>query len=164
MRPLLLGIGFSLAAALLGCKRGSQPVLKDTESRVFSAKCSAQGACELSQKSGPGQGLPVSLSVRGRLIAVCPGSVGDPPAAVAECRPLLCESDNECPPGQGLAHGTCVNGLCIEPSRDVTADDSVLLCLSGTGLGRSSPVQVERFALGLNCGTPCKVPRTCRQP
>jgi hypothetical protein len=39
-----------------------------------------------------------------------------------------------------------------------------MLCLSGTGLGRETPAQIERYALALNCGSPCKIPAPCAQP
>ncbi len=156
MRALTLFFVFlSLAVS---CNREREREMKDTEGRVFSAKCNGDG-CQLKQQSGPGDGK-VSVASRGRLVAVCPETEG----TAGMCRPLVCTTDGDCPPGQGLEHGTCVNALCIEPSHEVTPDDSVMLCLAGTGLGRNAPEQVERFALGLNCGSPCKVPRTCRQP
>ena len=82
----------------------------------------------------------------------------------AQCRPLVCQDDKDCPPAHGLGHGTCVNGLCTEPANAISAADAVLLCLAGTGWGKGSPEQVERYALALNCGTPCKIPSPCRQP
>jgi hypothetical protein len=39
-----------------------------------------------------------------------------------------------------------------------------MLCLAGTGLGRETPAQVERYALALNCGNPCRIPTPCAQP
>ena len=39
-----------------------------------------------------------------------------------------------------------------------------MLCLSGTGLGRETPRQIERYALALNCGKPCPCPRLVRSP
>jgi hypothetical protein len=39
-----------------------------------------------------------------------------------------------------------------------------MLCLAGSGLGSEQARQVERYALGMNCGAPCKVPAPCRQP
>jgi hypothetical protein len=152
-------VALVLAGVLAGCNRGSEISLTDTEGRKFAAKCNGEGHCELARTAGPGQDSTFSLVASGRLLAVCGAE-----ASAAECRPLVCSGDGACPPAQGLQHGTCVNGLCVEPSHELTTDDSVMLCLAGTGLGKSSPAQVERFALGLNCGSPCKVPRTCRQP
>jgi len=150
-------------ASSLGCSRGGELTLSDTEARRFAAKCSGEGQCELTQQEGP-HGGPVNLVARGRLMAVCPTSEGGGQVSAGDCRPLVCSGDASCPPAKGLDHGTCVNGLCVEPSHELGPDDSVMLCMAGTGLGRSAPAQVERFALGLNCGTPCRVPRTCRQP
>jgi hypothetical protein len=152
-----------VSCAIFGCKKGGELSLSDTEGRRFKATCPAAKACELHQTAGP-DGGPVSVVTRGRLIAVCPNGDAGVSVAAGECRPLVCNSDDGCPAAEGLEHGTCINGLCVEPSRELNTDDSVMLCLSGTGLGRGAPAQVERFALGLNCGTPCRVPRTCRQP
>ena len=151
-----------VGCAAFGCKKGGEIALADTEGRQFKARCSSESGCELTQTAGP-QGGAVSVARRGRLIAVCPATEAGVPAA-GECRPLVCSDDDGCPSAEGLDHGTCINGLCVEPSRELNVDDSVMLCLAGTGLGRRAPAQVERFALGLNCGTPCRVPRTCRQP
>ena len=151
-----------VSCAIFACKKGSDLTLSDTEGRRFQAKCGGEGSCELTQTAGPDAGA-VSLAARGRLIAACPASDGGSVAA-GDSRPLVCSSDDGCPPAQGLDHGTCINSLCVEPSHELNTDDSVMLCLAGTGLGRSAPAQVERFALGLNCGSPCRVPRTCRQP
>jgi hypothetical protein len=38
-----------------------------------------------------------------------------------------------------------------------------MLCLAGTGLGHAEAKQVERYALGLNCGAPCVVPKPCER-
>jgi hypothetical protein len=154
---ILAGLG------LWGCKSERKLSLEDAEGRHFSAVCPPEAACTLTQTKGPG-GQPVSLLARGRLIAVCPSSDAGAEPASGECRALMCADDDACPPSEGLDHGTCVNGLCVEPAHELIADDSVMLCLAGTGLGRSTPEQVERFALGLNCGSPCRVARICRQP
>jgi hypothetical protein len=53
-----------------------------------------------------------------------------------------------------LAHGTCIDGLCTEPANGIGVADAVMLCLAGTGWGRDSPVQVDRYALAMNCGSP----------
>jgi hypothetical protein len=39
-----------------------------------------------------------------------------------------------------------------------------MLCLAGTGKPGNTPLQVQRYAMALNCGSPCKVPAPCRQP
>jgi hypothetical protein len=161
--PVLLLVA-TMTTSFMGCRRVSDRTLRDTEGRSFGARCDREGQCELSETSGSGRALPRIVTL-GRLMAFCPPVAGEaeaPPAG--ECRALVCESDADCPPGHGLRDGTCVNGLCIDPAGQLDSDDSVALCLAGTGLGRSSAVQVERYALGLNCGHPCKVPSTCRQP
>jgi len=76
----------------------------------------------------------------------------------------VCSGDANCPPAHGSKDGHCVNGLCVEPSGELNTDDAVMLCLAGTGLGKDSPEQVSRFAMALNCGSPCKIPAVCRQP
>ena len=154
----------TMTTAFIGCRRVSDRTLRDTEGRSFSARCDRDGQCELSETSGSGEPAPRIVTL-GRLLAFCPATASDadaPPAG--ECRALVCEADGDCPPGHGLRDGACVNHLCIDPAGELDRDDSIALCLAGTGLGRTSPTQVERFALGLNCGTPCKVPSTCRQP
>ncbi|MGC4066120.1 MAG: hypothetical protein QM784_16030 [Polyangiaceae bacterium] len=91
-----------------------------------------------------------------------PLPLGQAPA-LPQCRPLTCEGDAECPPAEGLDHGVCINHLCTEPSHAVHTEDAVLMCLAGTGTEPQTPLQAERFALGLNCGTPCQIPKVCRQ-
>ena len=119
---------------------------------------------ELVLSGAPEASNRFELRRTGRLVAACPKLAVSAGAAVTQCRPLVCQADSQCPPAHGLKQGTCVNGLCIEPSQDLIADDAIMLCLSGTGAGYASPPQVERFALGLNCGKPCRVPTPCRQP
>jgi hypothetical protein len=154
-------------AATPGCRRISQRSLTDTEGRTFSAECDREGQCKLARKSGD----PVSpdksdlaLHSPGLIVAMCDVPEGGEPSAAADCRPLVCQDDSACPPSHGIKDGTCANGLCIEPSNSLNVDDAVMLCLAGTGLGRSAPGQVDRYAMALNCGTPCKVPAPCRQP
>jgi hypothetical protein len=96
---------------------------------------------------------------------VCPDS--DSPH-LGDCRALACAADSDCPPTSGGAPrattGTCVGSLCVEPSHELGAEDAIFLCLAGTGLGHERADQVTRYALALNCGTPCRVPAPCRQP
>ena len=103
-----------------------------------------------------------------RLVAVCDVKAGSsasqapPPDA---CRPIVCESDENCPMlADGVVRATCLGKLCVEPVAKIRTADAIMLCLAGTGLGRSTGQQAERYALGLNCGSPCKVPTACRQP
>jgi hypothetical protein len=80
---------------------------------------------------------------------------------LADCRPLICSNDGECPPVHGLETGACVGSLCVNPANSLIAEDAVMLCLAGTGVGHEKPAQVERYALALNCGEPCAVPAPC---
>ena len=143
----------------LGCSRDERS-FRDTEGQRYTARCGDQG-CTLSVP--PAASAAASLRATGRIVGVCrhAGTRTDTPA---QCRPLVCQGDKDCPPAHGLEHGTCVNGLCTEPANTLSSDDAVMLCLSGTGWGQGSPTQVERYALALNCGTPCKIPTPCRQP
>lgn len=156
-----------LVTSLVDCKSVSERGLLDTEGRHFTAKCERSGECALAQVTGvkrtDGKSA-LSLTRTGRLVGMCdviPGQASDTPA---DCRALVCQSDADCPPGHGLKDGQCLNALCTDPAQTLTTSDSVMLCLAGSGLGNEQPRQVERYALGLNCGNPCKVPAPCRQP
>jgi len=152
---------------LAGCKSTSERELVDTEHRHFSAKCQRNGECVLSQTSGdrhPGDKSALALARLGRLVGVCDVVSGHGPDTPADCRALVCQSDSDCPPSHGLKDGQCLNGLCTDPAQALAPEDAVMLCLAGSGLGSEQPHQVERYALGLNCGTPCKVPAPCRKP
>jgi len=162
-----------LALALLtspaACKNTSERQLMDTERRHFYAKCQRSGECELRQTSGDkrtGNKTALSLSRAGRLVGMCDVAAGSSsgPESPGDCRALVCQSDADCPPAHDLKDGVCLNSLCVDPAQALVPNDSVMLCLAGTGLGNEQPRQIERYALGLNCGTPCKVPALCRQP
>jgi hypothetical protein len=148
----------------------------DTEGRSFEVVCAQPGKCEVLSSLPP---KPSSAAVDGarpgfvlhhvsRLYAICEVWLqGSQSFSVnpADCRAIACQTDADCPPVKGLEQGSCGNQLCIEPSGAVTTEDAVLLCLAGTGPpGASNTRQIERFALGSNCGNPCKVPTVCRQP
>jgi len=164
---LTLGLLLSVASSVAGCKRSSERQLVDTERRHFTAKCERSGECVLNQTAGdrrPGNKTAFTLVRVGRLVGICdvlPGHAAETPA---DCRALVCQSDADCPPGHGLKDGQCLNALCTDPSQTLVPEDSVMLCLAGSGLGNEQARQIERYALGLNCGTPCKVPAPCRQP
>lgn len=171
--------GWAVTAAclvvLVSCSRSRRLELRDTEGRLFSASCARGAACEIVPKGGPtstdlhgapahASPLHASLRSKGRLIAVCGQPAGMDPPEARDCRALVCAKSDDCPPAEGMFRGTCVNGWCIEPSHSISSDDAVFLCLAGTGLGRDSPKQLERYALAINCGEPCRVPAVCRQP
>jgi hypothetical protein len=62
-----------------------------------------------------------------------------------------------------MKEGQCVHGRCSDPAEAISVQDAILLCLAGTGTGRETPAQIERYALALNCGTPCRIPAPCQQ-
>jgi len=167
MRPRPFRPLFVALLLLDGCSRLSERTLTDTEGRAISAKCERDGKCSLTQTAGVtrGEGKDhLLLSEAGRLIGICDVTPGGTPDTPADCRALVCHEDSDCPPGHGMKNGQCLNGLCADPAQALSASDSVMLCLAGSGLGRATPRQVERFALGLNCGSPCRIPAPCRQP
>ncbi len=152
---------------LCGCKSVSEREIADTEGRRFSAKCERSGECSLAQVSGSKRTddkTALTFTHTGRLVGICDVVPGHGPDTPADCRALVCQGDADCPPSHGLKNGQCMNALCTDPAQTLIPPDSVMLCLAGSGLGNDQARQVERYALGLNCGTPCKVPAPCRQP
>ncbi|MEB2312524.1 MAG: hypothetical protein OZ921_09065 [Sorangiineae bacterium] len=161
---LIAAAGCALVGAA-SCREKPELVLRDTEGRAFRTECNGSGQCQLEQTSGPaappGKSVAV-LRARASLVGVCDVASGSSEPERGDCRALLCERDEGCPPAHDLSHGSCIGGYCSEPSHELGVDDAVMLCLAGTGLGRASPEQVERYALALNCGSPCRVPTPCR--
>jgi hypothetical protein len=164
-------------AVFASCRGGNALTLRDSEGRSFLCQRTGDRVYALTQKSGPGaqpasDGEPTKiraapvfrLQSTGRVVGVCGPVDSGGELAPSDCRPVVCESDRDCPASEGLSSGVCINQLCVEPSHAVNSDDAVMLCLAGTGLLPRTATQVERLALGLNCGTPCRVPRPCRQP
>lgn len=148
-------------ALQLGCRGAVDIEVKDTEGRRAKVHCDPKKGCSVAAPAGSGEKLTVSSP--GRLVGLCvPGPNGQ--ITPSECRALTCNSDDDCPPAHGLDRGSCINSLCVEPAGTLSTTDAVMLCLAGTGLGRSSRIQVERYAMALNCGSPCIVPQVCRQP
>lgn len=156
----------ALLLLAVGCQKSGTRLLRDTEGRKFEATCTGQGSCTFSQKSGPQRiEKPTQALLSGsRLVGICDVKEGAPLEAPFDCRPLNCQSDADCPPLHGMKDGQCLNGHCSDPAEALGVQDSIMLCLSGTGLGRETPAQIERYALALNCGTPCKIPAPCAQP
>jgi hypothetical protein len=156
----------ALLLATTACHKGTERHLADTENREFLAQCSIDGICAVTA-AGEAKSLSagsMSLRATGRIVGICgPLAAGTSPSA-SDCRPLVCESKEQCPSAQGMTEGVCIGGLCREPSGAINSDDAVMLCLAGTGTGPRTAQQIERLALGLNCGSPCVVPGPCRQP
>jgi hypothetical protein len=160
--PLVLSLFFT------SCGTSPKQTLVDSEQRRFSAQCGKDGSCVVTGTSTtePANGdaepkLTYALRETGRVVGICGPSRAGSTSAISDCRPLICQSDADCPPAQGLTHGVCINQLCTEPSHTIISEDAVLLCLAGTGTTPKTPLQVERLALGLNCGTPCQIPKPC---
>jgi hypothetical protein len=150
----------------VGCHKSGPRLLRDTEGRSFEATCTGQGPCKFSQKSGPVriEKPAQTLMLGSRLVGICDVKEGEGPQYPFDCRPLNCHFDAECPPLHGMKDGQCLNGHCSDPAEAIGVQDSIMLCLSGTGLGRETPAQIERYALALNCGSPCKIPAPCPPP
>ena len=166
-RPVVVILAGAVVALLGGCQTRAEWALRDTEGREFSARCESGKACVLKQTAGapaPGGQPAAVLRSPGRLVGVCTAAEGAEPQNPADCRALACTGDDACPPAQGMKRGQCVNGLCTEPSHPIGVADAVMLCLAGTGVGRETARQVERYAMALNCGDPCRIPSPCRQP
>lgn len=149
-----------------GCDKSAGGVdLVDTEGRRFKMSCE-QSPCELRRISGKPSSpakTDIELQTSGRVVGICDVAPQADPEP-GDCRALVCQADRDCPPLHGLEQGSCVNKLCIAPENELVSADAVLLCLAGTGLGRDAPKQVERYAMAMNCGRPCRVPAPCRQP
>jgi len=167
MMRRLLGLSTVVGVFLtLGCQKGSSRLLKDTEGRSFEATCPEKGACKFKQKSGlkradkPAQ----ALLLGSRLVGLCDVAGDEQPQSPSDCRPLNCTTDAECPPLHDMKDGQCLHGRCSDPAEAISVQDSIMLCLAGSGLGRETPAQIERYALALNCGTPCSIPAPCQQP
>lgn len=177
-RSAVVAAAMTLALwALSACDKPSQYTLTDTEQRRFDLQCDKAKGCTIvsaSVEPAPTSSPPSNdakpahaLHRASRLYAACDvwkqGSSWT--INIADCRPLACETDEQCPPVEGLTKGLCLNGLCIEPTGSISRDDAVLLCLAGTGRPQAdSARQIERYAIGSNCASPCTVPTVCRQP
>ncbi len=160
--PAALALLFTLGA----CQGQAQRTLRDSEGRSFRATCERRAPCRLEQLSGPVQTdkPALTLHTQSRLVGVCDVKAGAEVEGSYDCRALTCVEDQDCPPLHGMKDGQCLNGRCSDPALPLAQADAVMLCLAGTGLGRSSPQQIERYALALNCGSPCQVPAPCAQP
>ena len=163
------GIRLGGSAAVLwllvsACKQKQELVVTDSEGRQFAVDCRAEAeTCTLTQTAGPkAEATRPVLEARGHIVGVCDRR-DDAPPHPADCRPLVCARDGDCPPIQGPASQSCIDRHCVDPAQPIGSSDSVMLCLAGLGLGHEKREQIERYALGLNCGTPCVVPAPCRK-
>jgi hypothetical protein len=154
------------ALLLFCCQSGGPRTLRDSEGRIFAATCKEGAPCKIEQKSGPKRAdKPAQALLTGsRLVGLCDVREGGEPAGPFDCRPIDCAEDRDCPPLHGMKDGQCLNRRCSDPAQPIGAPDAVMLCLAGSGLGRETPQQIERYALALNCGSPCRVPAPCQQP
>jgi hypothetical protein len=155
----------ALTIVLGACDSTEAIELADTEGRRFQATCD-KGQCRFQRSSAAAvapEKTEVVLNSSGRVVGICDVAPSNSPQ-IEDCRALICQHDRSCPPQHGLETGHCLNGVCINPEQSLSPSDAVLLCLAGTGLGRKAPKQVERFAMALNCGDPCRIPAPCRQP
>src|SRR5688500_715843 len=93
----------AMLLALLGCQKAPRQ-LRDSEGRTFHATCTPEGNCKLAQQSGPKRpDKPAQTLLRGgRLVGICDVTDGEAPAGPHDCRPLGCESDQDCPPAHGM--------------------------------------------------------------
>jgi hypothetical protein len=155
-----------LALLGLGCEGKGARLIKDSEGRSFEATCPKEKPCQFAQKSGPQrvEKPEQALLLGSRLVGICDVATGQPPQGPYDCRPLTCHADADCPPLHGMKDGQCLNHHCSDAAEAVGVQDAIMLCLAGTGLGRESAEQIERYALALNCGQPCTVPKPCQQP
>jgi len=153
-----------MLSVVAGCEETLDVQLRDTEGRVFAAKCDEEDNCALTQKSGPQWpgATHFRLESPGRLIGVCSVESPDETTVGSECRALECNKNSECPPIFGMKYGSCISGLCGDARHEVNSRDAVLLCLAGLGVGDSSKGQLDRYALAVNCGSPCTIPKMCR--
>ena len=165
LRRLIALSTVAILLLLFGCQRRGPRLIKDTEGRTFEATCPENAACKFEQKSGPRRiEKPTQALLTGsRLVGICDVTSESAPDSPFDCRPLNCQTDAECPPLHGMKDGQCLHGRCSDPAEAISVQDSVMLCLAGTGFGRETPAQIERYALALNCGTPCTVPAPCQQ-
>lgn len=166
LSPLARMSTLAVLFLLSGCNKGGPRVVRDSEGRTFEATCTANAPCKFSQKSGPQrvEKQTQTLMIGSRLVGICDVKEGAPPENPSDCRPLSCASDHDCPPLHGMKDGQCLNKRCSDPAEAISVQDSIMLCLAGTGLGRETPEQVERYAMAINCGSPCKIPAPCQQP
>lgn len=163
VRKSVLGLLGTLASMSvnLACNRGSDLTVRDSEGRNF--RVHAEGALPPHIELSPTPSGKFVLRFESRIVGACAAAESGAIESTADCRPIVCDTDSECPRDKsGVV--ACMKGLCVVEAHPIDVSDAAMLCLSGTGVGHDIPEQVERFALAQNCGNPCQVPTACRQP
>jgi hypothetical protein len=159
---LVVAVVQLLSLGATSCERAPPVAATDTEGRSFKITCPPEKSCEVAADA-PDRPAPTVLRATGRVVGVCP-RVDDPSRFhPGDCRALVCARDAQCPHPEGARAGACIGGFCVDPSHPIGSEDAIMLCLAGTGFGHDSPLQVQRFALALSCGSPCRIPKPCRQ-
>lgn len=159
--------GFLVGRALLGaafmcsCNAPHSLAVKDSEGRRFTASYSSDGTWRLAAAARPSTDTesPFELTHEGRVVGVCE----KPDHNAYDCRPLRCQAADDCPRAPDLG-SDCSHGYCVDPAREFTRDDIIMLCMAGTGTGHDLAPQRERYARALESGTPPHVPAGCPAP
>lgn len=139
---------------------GCESEIKDTEGRHFRFDCQ-KAECTLTELDAKGNEKGTSPYVpraTARILAGCPVE-----GTGFECRPLVCDSSSVCS-RLGGPDFVCEKGLCQAQARDLTPEDKLALCLSGTGEWERTAHQVKRLTLARACTGDCTLPAACRKP
>jgi hypothetical protein len=164
---VLMLVALAAGTLSLGCRLRAEQTIKDTLGRAFQLNCESGKECaiRLAQESSKNADKPVfRLTSSGRIVGVCGSPAERAGHSPSACRPLVCTESSDCPKVSAAQQSLCSKGLCTEPNHSITSEDSVMLCLAETQVGENDASQMEKLALALNCGTPCKIPASCRQP
>lgn len=177
-----------LAAALLllGCGAKTYS-FEDTEGRKASWACRSK-TCDLQDRITSPNAKPspagspatptdaaefiVPYEAKNRYMTLCDAWVSRSENSAGAgtngdlCRIVTCKADADCPPLVSTPGAKCLNGLCGDPSRQLTQTDYMHLCLAGTGVWTGSPAQLARKDLADRASRPTlqPVPAECRQP
>jgi hypothetical protein len=166
------------AAALASCRGGRPFALHDTEGWEYTARCPDRGCARVLESPhpshpaancGPGDSAGFVLAGAG-VIAACHACVRGESARViddADCRPLACETDPDCPPLVNGAHVRCMHGVCQVPGAALDVTGAVALCMAGAGAAgrenageRSARVGIARR--GCDGAGSCVASAACR--
>lgn len=146
--------------AFSGCERDGSVELKDTDGRALTVTCTETKGCSVAGRAASNATSMAALTIRsdGRLLGVC-----DRDGPPITCRPLLCESDADCPTVDEVER-TCARSLCAEPSRPLSRTDVVMLCMAGSGVGFEQTRQREQYGTALAWEPSTPIPAGCRKP